>query len=187
MARLYPPVPDVRLPDLEFELVVALEDYLDDTYVVLQPHQARLRELTAGRRPVVVIHPTEGVAAILSRGDAHQTAELAAICAERWLGISSRKILGLVYDPEGPAEMGVSISGRSDQIGMQVAQVMGRMQFGPLRPSPEDYDTMLRAVLPGTRLTRQPLSDAQANYRACRAAFEEMRLHRWNTGRSANG
>jgi hypothetical protein len=187
MARLYPPVPVVGLTDLEFGLVAALEDYLDDTYIVLQPRQARLRELTAGRCPLVVIHPTEGIAAILPKGGGHRTAELAAIFAEKWLGISSRKILGLVYDPEGPTEMGVSISGRGDQIGVEVVQVMSRMQAGPLRPSPEDYDTMLRTVLPGTRLTRQPISDLQANYRACRAAFEEMRLRSWNTGRSANG
>ncbi|CAA2161147.1 hypothetical protein MBRA_06307 [Methylobacterium brachiatum] len=187
MARLYPPVPGVDLPDLEFELVVALEDYLDDSYVVLQPRKARGRELTGGRRPVVVIHPTEGIAAILPKEWVHQTSDFAAVYAERWLGISRRKILGLLYDPDGSGEVGVSISGRGDQIGIQVVQVMSRMQVGPLRPSPEEYDAMLRVVLPGIRLVRQPISDMQANYRACRAAFEEMRSGNRTAGRSEIG
>ncbi len=124
MARLHPPVPRFDLPDLEFELVVALEDYLDDSYLVLQPSHAPLRELTGGRRPVVDIHPTEGVAAILPVAQMNRSpvlraigsrqvdsdpyashARLAAIHAERWLGLPGRKILGLVYDPDGSAEV----------------------------------------------------------------------------------
>ena len=201
MARLHPPVPRFDLPDLEFELVVALEDYLDDSYLVLQPSHAPLRELTGGRRPVVVIHPTEGVAAILpiaqtnrspvlraigSRqvdGDPYTAhARLAALQAERWLGLPNRKILGLAYDPETKAEVGSRLAGRGDQIGIQVAEAMERMKLGPLRPSPEEYATMLSAILPGTQLVQQPISGMQANYRSCRADFERMRSEHRNAG-----
>ena len=204
MARLHPPVPRFDLPDLEFELVVALEDYLDDSYLVLQPSHAPLRELTGGRRPVVVIHPTEGVAAILPVAQTNRSpvlraigsrqvdsdpyaahARLAALQAERWLGLPNRKILGLAYDPETKAEAGTHLAGRGDQIGIQVAEAMGGMKLGPLRPSPEEYAGMLASILPGTRLVQQPISAMQVNYRSCRADFERMRSDHRNAGRSA--
>lgn len=204
MARLHPPVPRFDLPDLEFEVVVALEDYLDDGYLVLQPYHAPLRELTRGRCPVVVVHPTEGVAAILPVAQTNRSpvlrmidrhlvesdpyaahVRLAAIQAERWLGLPRRKVLGLVYDPDSSAEVGIRLAGRGDQIGIQVAQAMSRMKMGPLRPSSEEYAAMLASILPGTRLIQQPISDMQANYRSCRADFERIRSDHRNAGHSA--
>lgn len=194
MARLYPPVPRFDLPDPAFELVVALEEHLDDSYLVLQPRAPTGGVgMMRGVDPVIVIHPSTGIAAILPRTADRPGFEVwvrlpgaearpraaqvyyAQAQAGQWLGISRNLIMGLVYDPGAQSDPGTVVSGEGKEIALQVREALLRIKESPLRPSVDDLESVRMRFLGGDRLTVTAISPLQSNYRDCKGLFAAMR------------
>lgn len=182
MARMVPALPRQNLAQADRNLVLAIEDQLEDQYLLFQPTPAR---------GAVIAHPEEGVFAFVcmpglrpagggwidSGGQQVDPSEISRAVAGAFreiAGEAAGDCVGLVFVPDLPKDLvrAPLVAGLTPvAIADSVLAACKAMRASP--PGEAGVERLLQTLAPGTTSYEgDRITEAQASWRAARADLE---------------